>query len=63
VTSICHSMITSAFGAITKLFTAFVCHAFLGKAVTISTRKGSSILGAIIYDEIIKFCFSYTIIK
>jgi len=56
-------MITSAFGAITKLFTAFVCHAFLGKAVTISTRKGSSILGAIIYDEIIKFCFSYTIIK
>jgi len=36
---------------------------FVGKTATMSTKKGSGMLGAAIYDEVIKFCFSYTIIK
>jgi len=46
---------------VTKLFTALVCHAFLGKTAITSMKKGSGMLGATIYDKVIKFCFSHTI--
>jgi len=48
---------------VTKLFTALVYHAFPNKTATMSAKKGSDMLGATIYDKVIKFCFSHTIIK
>jgi len=46
---------------VTELFTTLVCHAFPGKTATMSAKKGSGVFGAAIYDNVIKFCFSYTI--
>jgi len=48
---------------VTELFTALVCNAFPGKIATMSRKKRSDMLGATIYDKVIKFCFSHTIIK
>ena len=72
MTPICPSRTTIAFGAFRKvmveypvpwnvaeLFTLLVCHAFLGKTITISTKNVLDMLGAVIYDEIIRF-FLYT---
>ena len=69
-------MIIDAFGAerkvivkflvpwnVIELLTALVCHAFPGKTATMSAKKGSDMLGAFIYDKVIKFCFLHTIKK
>jgi len=34
---------------VTKLFTTLVCHSFPGKTATISVKKGSGMLRAVIY--------------
>jgi len=48
---------------VTELFTALVSHACPGKTATMSTKKGSGMFGAAIYDKVIKFCFLHTIIN
>ena len=66
MTPICHSKITSAFGAfrnvivefpipcnVTELSIGLVCHALPENTATISARNGLNMLGAAIYDEII----------